>query len=184
MKVLFNKINYFLLGVVIFLLCAGIILMSYSKSEIHLFINKYHSTFWDILLKHYTNIGDGLVPVILSLILLLLSVRAGIVMAVSTTLAGLLSQVFKRLIFPDMVRPKIFFQHIADLYFVPGVEIHSYHSFPSGHTTTAFCMFLILAYFMPKKWLQVVFLLCAILVGYSRMYLSQHFLIDIYFATA
>lgn len=34
-----------------------------------------------------------------------------------------------------------------------------------------------------NRWLKVLFLIIAMLVGYSRMYLSQHFMIDITFGS-
>ena len=52
-------------------------------------------------------------------------------------------------------------------------------SFPSGHTATAFTIFLVSVYLFPKK--EVLFLgaIYAIACGYSRVYLAQHFPLDV-----
>ena len=58
--------------------------------------------------------------------------------------------------------------------------MHAMNSFPSGHTITAFAIFIILAMVVKKQYLKVLFTLTAILAGFSRVYLSQHFLEDIF----
>jgi membrane-associated phospholipid phosphatase len=62
---------------------------------------------------------------------------------------------------------------------VAGTNQLSYHSFPSGHTVTAFSTAIIIAYWAKKKFWGFPLLLLAALVGYSRMYLSQHFFEDV-----
>ena len=52
-------------------------------------------------------------------------------------------------------------------------------SFPSGHTATAFTIFLLTVYFFPKKEVFVIGALYAIACGYSRIYLGQHFPLDV-----
>lgn len=52
------------------------------------------------------------------------------------------------------------------------------HSFPSGHTSSSFCMVAIL-YFMKEKKSFIFALICASLIGFSRMYLYVHFPTDV-----
>lgn len=59
------------------------------------------------------------------------------------------------------------------------VPLLQWNSFPSGHTAVAFLGFGILAYLTSNKILQSLFALLAVLMGYSRMYLGQHFLRDV-----
>jgi membrane-associated phospholipid phosphatase len=53
-------------------------------------------------------------------------------------------------------------------------------SFPSGHTASAFSMFLVLSHFSKNRWRSFSCFLAAFFVGYSRMYLAQHFFADVY----
>jgi undecaprenyl-diphosphatase len=58
------------------------------------------------------------------------------------------------------------------------------HSFPSGHTTSAFVVygFIAIALFsasQKSKVIPMLFLLLAFLVGFSRVYLLQHYLSDV-----
>jgi len=79
-----------------------------------------------------------------------------------------------------VVRPKKFFEGIHDLYFVPGTNNYLYNSFPSGHATCAFSLYFSLALIIDDKRYKFILFAIAFLVGYSRIYLSQHFLQDVY----
>jgi membrane-associated phospholipid phosphatase len=62
---------------------------------------------------------------------------------------------------------------------VPGVHLRrAMNSFPSGHTSAAFSLFICLALITPRKWAPL-WVVSAWAVAYSRIYLSQHFLEDI-----
>jgi len=65
------------------------------------------------------------------------------------------------------------------LHFVPGVEVHYINSFPSGHSATIFSIAVLVALMIQKRAYHVALLLMAVLVGASRIYLAQHFLIDV-----
>ena len=58
--------------------------------------------------------------------------------------------------------------------------MHSFHSFPSGHTAVAFGLFCLLALISSNKMIGVVCFFIALFVAFSRVYLSQHFFLDIY----
>jgi len=89
----------------------------------------------------------------------------------------------KHVVFPGIDRPVEFFKTTAELYLVKGIEFHNHFSFPSGHAATALAIFSLLAILTNRKWLKLFFLLCAVIVSYSRVYLSQHFLEDIIFGS-
>jgi len=97
--------------------------------------------------------------------------------------AALMTLIFvfitKQIIFKGMPRPTKYFEDQEVLHLVEGVKMHAWNSFPSGHTITAFAIFMILVLIVKNNYLKFLFVLIAILAGYSRVYLSQHFLGDV-----
>jgi membrane-associated phospholipid phosphatase len=153
----------------------------WSKEEIHLFINQFHGDFADFFFKNLTFVGDGMFTVYIAIIFLFIRFRHSVFLLMSLLSSGLLAQIFKRLFFPGAMRPAKFFEN-SDLYihYVEGVNLHHFKSFPSGHTTSAFALMISLAILTNNKGLKILFLLIAYLAGFSRMYLSQHFMVDVY----
>ncbi|RZK40560.1 MAG: phosphatase PAP2 family protein, partial [Hymenobacter sp.] len=66
------------------------------------------------------------------------------------------------------------------LHIVEGVVMGTLKSFPSGHSTSAFSVFLLLTLLVKNKRWGYVFLLLAAAAAYSRVYLAQHFVEDVY----
>lgn len=180
MKKIFQENKLILLLYLLFLAITGGFLLVFSKEEIHLFSNNMHSRLADIFFTYLTYLGDGLSIAIFFVLLLFISFRKAFIVGLSGLLGGMLAQFFKRVVFEDVPRPKPYFEGIAELYFVPGVDVHTTLSLPSGHTATAFALFFVLATFSSRNSVKLVCLVAALLVGYSRIYLSQHFLIDVY----
>ena len=70
-------------------------------------------------------------------------------------------------------------EQVWNKFIVEEIYPQAKHSFPSGHTGTAFCILLIVVMFA-KSWLTCWgMFLYAMLVGYSRVYLAQHFPLDV-----
>ena len=170
----------FIIPYILFLLIAGIFLFLNSKGEAHLILNQYRFTFFDYFFFCATYAGDGIAVVALTLLLCFVKYRYAILVAASNSIAALLTQTLKHTLFADVVRPKKFFEGIAELNVVPYVENYLYNSFPSGHTTAAFATFFCGALLIENKWLKFLMFLIAVTIGFSRVYLSQHFLSDVY----
>jgi membrane-associated phospholipid phosphatase len=66
------------------------------------------------------------------------------------------------------------------LNFVEGVKVNAFDSFPSGHTTSAFVLAFIVILLLKNPYMKALVFIMAVLIGFSRVYLLQHFLIDIY----
>jgi len=159
-----------------------VITMVLSKEEIHIFTNKWHSPFLDELMKYWTYLGDGVVLIIVAILFALISIRHSFVLIASFLTSGIIAQFMKRFVFREMPRPTKFFeleQIDYQLYLIPDVHQLAWRSFPSGHTAAAFAVIFGLALFTKSKLIQFACLILAIGVGYSRIYLSQHFLMDV-----
>jgi len=178
-----KKNGWFYIPYLAFLLIAGTFLIIFKKNDVHYFLNGLHFSLGDEFFKRATHLGDGLTLGIFIFLLLFVKYRHAIIMIFSTISVTIVVQAFKRYILPDIDRPKIAFFNKEELYFVPGIHIHTSHSFPSGHSATAFSIFLFLALVTKNNYLKLLYFFLAFLVAYSRVYLSQHFLNDIYFGS-
>jgi membrane-associated phospholipid phosphatase len=155
-----------------------IIKLLYSRETIYFAVNAIHNTSADLIAPYITAAGAGLTVVILSAIIALFNYRKAFLLATSYGVTAIIAQIIKHLI--NAPRPKLYFTDQLDkIYFVEGVEIYSHNSFPSGHTVTAFSAAVVLTYLAKNKNWGVLFLLAAITIGYSRMYLSEHFFEDV-----
>ena len=122
----------------------------------------------------------------LVLILLFIRYSYAIMMVVSYAFSSALVQFTKHVLCPDFDRPYRYFgiHHLPQLHLVGGVDVNSFNSMPSGHTATAFGACCLLALLAKNKRLGLIFFLAAFLVGFSRVYLSQHFLEDVVVGSA
>ncbi len=181
MKQLFKENRYFLIPYLFTLIICVILLFSFSKTELHILSNKANSISFDYFFKYATNLGDGAMIAILTIILLFIRYRYAIVFLSGSLLTAGIINLLKKVLLGDILRPSKYFEihETYQLHFVEGVNLHSLYSFPSGHTGTAFNLFFMLALISPGKWLKLFWFFVAAIVGYSRIYLSQHFLIDI-----
>ncbi len=181
MRELLKANRYFLIPYIFTLLACAILLIVFSKTELHILSNKAHSVFFDYFFKYLTNLGDGAMIAILFIALLFVKYRYAFAFLAGSLLTSAVVNILKKLVLHDMYRPSKYFEMYKtyQLHLVEGVKLHSLQSFPSGHTATAFNVFFMLAMLVKNKFLKLILFVLAALVAYSRVYLSQHFLIDI-----
>ncbi len=180
---LIRKNRFFIAPYLLLLGIATFFLIVYSKSQIHIYLNQFHNPITDLFFKYLTYVGDGVVVAVFLIVLLFISYRYFLIMAGNVFLTTVVVQGFKRIIFSDSVRPSNFFSGIYELHLISGVDMHSFKSFPSGHTASAFGIFFMVALITKNNGLKFLFLITAFLTAYSRVYLSQHFLVDIFFGS-
>jgi len=170
----------FIIPLVLFYIFFGILLSTGGKGDFSL--NSKYSESGDFFFKYISYIGDGIFVIILTLVILLsFSPRLAIIIAFVYSSGGILAQIIKRI--ANTPRPRLLFENLTTIHYVDGVDVYSFHSFPSGHATTAFGVFLILSIFTKNNYLKPFYFLCAFAVGISRIYLMQHFLVDVYFGS-
>lgn len=153
----------------------------YRQGIISLTINKWHGNLADIFFKYFTHIGDGFFCIALSLVLYGYNKRKGLALLAAYAISGILAQALKNLAFAQEPRPAQYFHKMMQyIHTVDGVSLSHWNSFPSGHTTSAFALFSLLIFWASSPLPKFLYLLVAILVGFSRLYLFQHFLVDVY----
>lgn len=180
MEAIFKPNRYFLIPYLIFLFFGALLIGLNSKAETHLEFNSLHATFFDIFFSYLTFLGDGITATLVVILLLTVKFRFAFFVGFSNICSALITQFLKHTFFSEVVRPKKFFEGMHDLYLVPGIDTHLLNSFPSGHSTCAFSLYFALAMLVKNKILKFVFFFLALLIGYSRIYLSQHFFEDVY----
>lgn len=148
------------------------------KGQDVFWINGNHSKVLDGFMIIVTNLGAGLLFIPLLLFMLFYRFKYALLTAIVWVGHGLICAVLKRGPFSYLQRPRALLDNQL-LYFVPNVDVHTFHSFPSGHTATMFCFAFLLSLFLRNRFASAALLLLALLVAYSRIYLLQHFLIDV-----
>lgn len=163
--------------------CAACFVIAYTdKVQLHLYFNSTLTPAFNTFFKYYTFLGDGIFIITIALLLLIFNVRKGLTVLLSYGLSAGFTQAIKYAFFGDVDRPSLYFQKIhVPLAHVPDLieEQHIHNSFPSGHATAAFALFFCLSFMSDKTVLKILFLLMALAVAFSRVYLSQHFFEDI-----
>ena len=170
--------KFFILLTLVFIALSGFFLFYSNRSEIHFYLNQFHADWADRLFKIVTHLGDGAIFALAIPLAFIKNLRWFFIVACTAVIVLFVTGVLKQWVFQGLPRPALFLGE-ENLYLVPGVKIHTMNSFPSGHTTAAFAFYFVLCFLIDNKVGSFVLFVLASLVGYSRMYLSQHFLIDV-----
>ncbi len=164
-------------------LVAGLLFISLlEKGEMLLLINRYSREGWDHIVDGVTDLGLGGTIAGIMVILAFFRIRYAVMGLFNLTLVGLFTFLLKR-IFYEQVRPLSYFQSTDFYRVVQSNEMNYLHSFPSGHTMTIFAAMSMLAYFSGSRITGFFLFLIALIVGITRIYLCQHFFIDVYFGS-
>jgi membrane-associated phospholipid phosphatase len=173
-----GRIKWLLIPYLVILCICLIIKLAFTRETIYFTVNGINGPVADFLAPFATDLGNGWTAVIIAAVLTLFSYRKALIIATAFAVTSIVAQVLKYIF--DEPRPKLYFKdQLSRIHFVKAVEILSYNSFPSGHTITAFMLAALFTYWSRNKAWGLLFLLIAIMVGYSRMYLSEHFFEDV-----
>ena len=166
-------------GIIAVLLFSGLFLLINGKAAAFISLNSYHPFLLNVFFINYTFVGDGIFALCLIAAILFYYKRKqqGLALLYSFLISGIAVQIIKNL--TNAPRPKLFFEAGQYLHFIDGVSLANNSSFPSGHTATAFAIATVMVVMMKDKSWQLLILIATVLVGYSRIYLAQHFLLDV-----
>lgn len=199
----------FLIVSFVFCVALGICIAYYDKAAMHLWLNGTHTITGDFFLQYYTYVGEWVPYVVVALLLFYKAGWASFLLVDVLVSGGLgqivkyIADTDRPYMFFAKHYPDIRLQ------LVDGVEMSKWYSFPSGHTTTFFAFFMTLAIILCEVvrtypyeqqphntsssrqsadsrstvtgcyGITIICFLLAVLGGYSRIYLNQHFAEDI-----
>lgn len=171
-----NKVLFFSLLFIWVVL--GIVLLVLDHGDEFYYFDEIHCPFLDYFFRYNTYLADGLVQAFLLLPLLFLRIRIYGLFVLAHLSSGAFVQIFKRIF--AMPRPSAFFSDVHFFKTVEGVALYSKHSFPSGHTASIFALITLFALLIKSRAVQFMLIALGIVIAFSRMYLLQHFLLDVY----
>lgn len=152
-------------------------LREWDIAGFHLIATNLQNGFFDSLMPFITDKWNFIAPLaLLSLYLIFFRPRRDLILAISAVAVVLLAdgttQIFKDLV--QRIRPCHVFQQVQLLH---GAVCTDSFSFPSNHASNTFALAAFISYNYRK--LAIPSFLIAILVGYSRIYLTAHYPTDV-----
>lgn len=178
-KTLNRAVRAYFIGFLIWFFVLFLILIRVPTEQLFVWINHPRHLIADLWWTFFTALGDGIAIVSLAVLLGLWRKKLlALGILGSYLLSGLVVRIVKNII--NMPRPANYFEGITEVYTASWFTLHFHQSMPSGHTTSAFAAITVLVLGMNNKKYTLALLLVACLIGYSRVYLGQHFVQDIW----
>ena len=153
--------------------------MLWGKNEAFLYLNANLGLLADKVFEYSSYLAEGWIWIPYFIVLVGMYKNDTAFILMNFLISTLLTQFAKNFIFVTAMRPMASGLDATQIHSVPGVEIHTFNSFPSGHTATAFTLFILTTYLFPNKYALTIGIVYAIVCGYSRIYLAQHFPLDL-----
>ncbi len=181
MKSFFLSNKYYYTTVSLFIILGGILLSTMHKADVTIWVNSHYNSFLDWVFRT-TDHGGVLWFSILVIVAIGVfkdwktALKAAICFIATAAVVNFL----KYVVFPGELRPTLYFEGKHNLRLLEGIVQLKTESFPSGHTAAAFSIATFLAALLDKKQWHWLLALGAASVGYARLYLSQHFITDVY----
>lgn len=177
-----NRYYYFV--ILLFIIAGSVILIYNTKAEVTIWVNNRYNRFFDLLFFNIDSMGEAFFGVAFIIVAgILKNWRFALKAAICLASVLLVTQFAKHVLFPGVLRPTLYFPENypdVNLRLLEGVIQLKTESFPSGHTSGAFAISTFLAlYEKNKKW-NWLLAFAAASVGYARIYLSQHFVTDVF----
>ena len=202
MRSFFRNNSVFLSLSLILIIVLGLAIAFIPKGELHLLLCNSHTPARDIFYRYYTGVAEWFPYVVCVALLLFSRIGDGVFATSAMALSALSTQVLKHIF--NALRPVTWFDMFmpeVELPLVEGVKMNYWLSFPSGHTTSFFALAFVVCVLLTSRTSktsitsrtglirnsiivsitgQVLLFSLAALGGYSRIYLSQHFAMDVF----
>ncbi|MDP4183650.1 MAG: phosphatase PAP2 family protein [Bacteroidota bacterium] len=164
-----------------FAIAGAVILCATTLTQPTVWLNQFSKAWLDPIIDSITDLGLGGFWVVVAVLLLFYRYSYSLILLTDLGLVALFTYLFKEILFPNLPRPLLLL-NLTDLTrWVDGADTYLHSSFPSGHTMTAFAVCTLLAYWIGRKGWAIVIFFFAFMVGFSRVYMLQHFLRDVFF---
>ncbi|MDN4753543.1 phosphatase PAP2 family protein [Porphyromonadaceae bacterium W3.11] len=180
----YSYLLWFFIPYFIYVTVLLVTILMTDKGMLHLTMNQYHTPFLDSFFRYYTELGASL-PFVIAIGYLFYKVGSSLYILVTLGINALVTNGLK-LVFREP-RPIVYFQLFYpdhSLPLVEGVKVYSHNGFPSGHTSAAFALMICIVLMSKRKDIALIAFILAALLGFSRVYLSQHFTEDVLFGSA
>ncbi len=186
MKAIYQNNKFYIFCLALLFALGGVLLVLYDKPDILLFLNQNRNGSLDLYFSWATTLGEEPMYFIIAGVLLFYRIGHGLVIGLIGFIVMITSYLLKLAFAVD--RPLAFFRKsdfLDQILLVDGIDVHSgATSFPSGHSMSAFALYGLLILLLPKKkWIVMPLVTIATSVAISRIYLVQHFFIDVYFGS-
>lgn len=152
------------------------LLYKFGNTELFLCVNSLRAPYADNLAIAFSALGNGWTfAVVIVIASFLRGWKSALVGVLVFAFSSLVINILKHFIFSGYSRPA----SSLKVQTVANEVLHYHNSFPSGHTTTGFAMAFFLAVCFRKSGLNFFLVFLGVGVGWSRMYLGQHWPADV-----
>jgi len=180
---LIKKNLYFFIPFFIALIIGAYLLLTNEKGTFVLYFATERKPTIDNTFVYLTRFGEEITYAVMVLAFLFVRFRYSLLIGLLGFLNLVISLALKFLF--KMPRPGFVYwmdNYCQDVHYIPDfyVSVSQTSSFPSGHTLSAFSLYCFATLIIKKKAWGLLLFSIALLVGISRIVLTQHFLMDVY----
>ena len=152
MQTTIKKNLAFFIGFLLFLIAGLVFLLTTEKGSIILYFNDQRSPEGDLFFLYATRLGEALPYLVAIGYFLFVRFRYALMMLLVGLSVSIISLITKT--FFDHNRPSLYFKELGvfeQLNLIEGIQLWEKHSFPSGHTMSAFAVYGTLAFLLVGK---------------------------------
>ncbi len=177
---LISSMRYYLVPMTVFWVLSVFLLLLMGYQESFLLLNSHYYQPLDYPMLFLTHVGDDItIACIFILVFVKRKPETVILMVISLALVGVLSLLFKEVLFSNWDRPPKIFDGKNLIHTVGTYRLYI-HSFPSGHSISVAAICTVIASVSYRsKVLMLLLSFLTLLICYTRVYTGVHFLGDI-----